>query len=153
MSYWKHILKDTTYYLPNKGLLTRTAPRILFIILERRIGSFVPCYLHNNTCPWSVRCLPLTCRWMMEEKKLLKDCCSLLGSSRNIIYISLVNLFALEEKKCRLQSYFLSCIIVYFHFVWKWKSLSHVWFFATPWTVAHQAPLSMAFSRQEYWSR
>ena len=23
---------------------------------------------------------------------------------------------------------------------------------ATPWTVAHQAPLSMAFSRQEYWS-
>ena len=31
--------------------------------------------------------------------------------------------------------------------------LSHVWFFATPWTVAHQAPLSMGFSRQEYWSR
>ena len=24
---------------------------------------------------------------------------------------------------------------------------------ATPWTVAHQAPLSMGFSRQEYWSR
>ena len=30
--------------------------------------------------------------------------------------------------------------------------LSHVQLFATPWTVAHQAPLSMAFSRQEYWS-
>ena len=30
--------------------------------------------------------------------------------------------------------------------------LSHVWLFATPWTVAHQAPLSMRFSRQEYWS-
>ena len=30
--------------------------------------------------------------------------------------------------------------------------LSHVRSFATPWTVAHQAPLSMAFSRQEYWS-
>ena len=29
---------------------------------------------------------------------------------------------------------------------------SHVWLFATPWTVAHQAPLSMGFSRQEYWS-
>ena len=24
--------------------------------------------------------------------------------------------------------------------------------FATPWTIAHQAPLSMGFSRQEYWS-
>ena len=28
---------------------------------------------------------------------------------------------------------------------------SHVWLFATLWTVAHQAPLSMGFSRQEYW--
>ena len=34
----------------------------------------------------------------------------------------------------------------------KVKSLSRVWLFATPWTVAHQAPLSMGFSRQEYWS-
>jgi len=30
--------------------------------------------------------------------------------------------------------------------------LSHVQFFSTPWTVAHQAPLSMEFSRLEYWS-
>ena len=29
---------------------------------------------------------------------------------------------------------------------------SHVQLFATLWTVAHQAPLSMGFSRQEYWS-
>ena len=39
---------------------------------------------------------------------------------------------------------------------WKWKvkvkSLSHVRLFASPWTVAHQAPPSMEFSRQEYWS-
>ena len=32
------------------------------------------------------------------------------------------------------------------------KSLSHVWLFATPWTAAYQAPPSMGFSRQEYWS-
>ena len=31
------------------------------------------------------------------------------------------------------------------------KLLSRVWPFATPWTVAHQAPPSMGFSRQEYW--
>ena len=31
------------------------------------------------------------------------------------------------------------------------KLLSWFRFFATPWTVAHQAPLSMGFSRQEYW--
>ena len=34
----------------------------------------------------------------------------------------------------------------------KVKSLSQVQLFATPWTVAYQAPLSMGFSRQEYWS-
>ena len=33
----------------------------------------------------------------------------------------------------------------------KVKFLSHVRLFATPWTVAHQAPPSMEFSRQEYW--
>ena len=35
---------------------------------------------------------------------------------------------------------------------WKVKSLSRVWLFVTPWSVAYQAPLSMGFSRQEYWS-
>ena len=34
----------------------------------------------------------------------------------------------------------------------KVKSLSRVWLFATPWTVACQVLPSMAFSRQEYWS-
>ena len=34
----------------------------------------------------------------------------------------------------------------------KVRSLSHVRLFATPWTVAHQAPPSSGFSRQEYWS-
>ena len=32
------------------------------------------------------------------------------------------------------------------------SQFSHVWLFVIPWTVAHQAPLSMGFSRQEYWS-
>ena len=39
---------------------------------------------------------------------------------------------------------------------WKWKvkvkSLSHVRLLVTPWTAAHQAPPSMGFARQEYWS-
>ena len=34
----------------------------------------------------------------------------------------------------------------------KVKSLSRVRLFVTPWTIAHQAPPSMGFSRQEYWS-
>ena len=43
------------------------------------------------------------------------------------------------------------CILTYLTEV-KVKSLSRVQLFATPWTVAYQAPLSMGFSRQEYWS-
>ena len=34
----------------------------------------------------------------------------------------------------------------------KVKLLSHVRLFTTPWTAAYQAPRSMGFSRQEYWS-
>ena len=40
------------------------------------------------------------------------------------------------------------------HFQWRMrvKSLSGVRLFVTPWTVVYQAPPSMGFSRQEYWS-
>ena len=47
-------------------------------------------------------------------------------------------------------------VAIAFSSAWKWKvkvkSLSHVRLLATPWTAAYQAPLSMGFSRQEYWS-
>ena len=47
-------------------------------------------------------------------------------------------------------------VAISFSNAWKWKvkvnSLSPVWLVATPWTAAYQAPLSMGFSRQEYWS-
>ena len=47
----------------------------------------------------------------------------------------------------------LPCVFpLYPHENRKCESLSCVWLFATPWTVAQQAPLSMGFSRQEYWS-
>ena len=42
--------------------------------------------------------------------------------------------------------------IIYYSESEKVKSLSRVRLFATPWTVAHQAPSSVGFSRQAYWS-
>ena len=55
-----------------------------------------------------------------------------------------------------LQARTLEWDAISFSNAWKWKvkvkSLSRVRLFATPWTVAYQAPLSMGFSRQEYWS-
>ena len=53
---------------------------------------------------------------------------------------------------CFLYSRTLTSIHDYWKNHEKWKSLSCVQFFVTPWTVAHQAPPSMGFSRQEYWS-
>ena len=55
-----------------------------------------------------------------------------------------------------LQARTLEWVAISFSNAWKWKvkvmSLSSVHLFATPWTAAYQAPLSMGFSRQEYWS-
>ena len=55
-----------------------------------------------------------------------------------------------------LQARTLEWVAIAFSIVWKWKvkvkSLSRVWLVATPWTAAYQAPPSMGFSRQEYWS-
>ena len=55
-----------------------------------------------------------------------------------------------------LQARILEWVAISFSSAWKWKvkvkSLSCVRLLATPWTVAHQAPLPMGFSRQEYWN-
>ena len=55
-----------------------------------------------------------------------------------------------------LQARTLEWVAISFSNAWKWKgkvkSLSRVGLLATPWTAAHQAPPSMGFSRQEYWS-
>ena len=55
-----------------------------------------------------------------------------------------------------LQAKTLEWVAISFSNAWKWKvkvkSLSRVWLLATPWTAAYQAPASMGFFRQEYWS-
>ena len=55
-----------------------------------------------------------------------------------------------------LQARTLESVAISFSNAWKWKVkvkwLSRVRLLATPWTAAHQAALSVGFSRQEYWS-
>ena len=55
-----------------------------------------------------------------------------------------------------LQARTLEWVAISFPSAWKWKvkvkSISRVRLFTTPWTAAYQAPPSMGFSRQEYWS-
>ena len=55
-----------------------------------------------------------------------------------------------------LQARTLEWVATSFSKAWRWKvkvkSLSRVRFLVTPWTAAYQAPPSMGFSRQKYWS-
>ena len=55
-----------------------------------------------------------------------------------------------------LQARTLEWVAISFSNAWKWKAkaklLSRVRLLATPWTAAYQAPPSMGFARQEYWS-
>ena len=73
-------------------------------------------------------------------------------------------ILTLRHSRCRSDSLWLNTIVCNARFCqifffqksfWKkmkMKSLSCVWLFVTPWTVTCQAPPSMGFSRQEYWS-
>ena len=55
-----------------------------------------------------------------------------------------------------LQARTLEWVAISFSNAWKWKvkgkPLSRVWLLVTPWTAVYQAPPSMWFSRQKYWS-
>ena len=55
-----------------------------------------------------------------------------------------------------LQVRILEWVAISFSNAWKWKVkvklFRHIWLLVTPWTSAYQAPPSMGFSRQEYWS-
>ena len=65
--------------------------------------------------------------------------------------LSRLDIDFLPRSKCRLISWSQSLPAV----ILKWsevKSLNRVQLFASPWTVAYRTPLSMGFSRQEYWS-
>ena len=80
------------------------------------------------------RCKLLYTEWI--NKKVL------LYSTGNYIKYPVINHSGKEYEKV--------CVYMYAR-VWA-KSLSHVRLFATHWTIACQAPLSMGFSRQEHWS-
>ena len=105
-----------------------------------------------------------------REWKLYKECnCSLPSLLVLLILLLLLSHFSpvwlCDQIHCSpsgsavpgiLQTRTLEWIAISFSNAWKWKvkvkSLSRVWLFSTPWTAAYQAPPSMVFSRQEYWS-
>ena len=109
-------------------------------------GSAVPGFSRQEH--WSGLPFPSPMLESESESEVAQSCpaisdpmdCSLPGSSIHGIF----------------QIRVLEWVAISFSNAWKWKvkvkSLSRVWLLATLWTVAYQAPPSMGFSRQEYWS-
>ena len=106
----------------------------------------------------------LTCDWLFCSMYLLSRCpalcnpmdCSLPGSSVHGIFQARILEWVAISYSRSLSSYsrtdinqnsrlnLMNSLVV--------SRFCHVWLFATPWTVARQAPLSMGFSRQGSWS-
>ena len=113
--------------------------------LPHALWRFLEYYLQGNPSNWLFLVLP------KSSIKALKC----LSQIPEILHFSISHLYQIKYQTC-LPSHSLAselsppfplslcvCVCVLF---------SHVWLFATPWTVACQAPLSMEFSKQEYWS-
>ena len=113
----------------------------------------------------------LTCKkistvelWTLNLESLpIWEC--LQGNSLLLLLLSRFSLTLCDPMDCSLpgfsihgilQARTLEWVAISFSNAWKWKVkvklLSRVWLFSTPWTAAYQAPPSMGFSRQEYWS-
>ena len=95
-------------------------------------------------CLYSVDCLPFGAAAAKSLQSCLTLCDPIYGSPPGSAVPGILQAKTLER------------VAISFSNAWKWKvkvkSLSRVQLFVTPWTVAYQAPPSMGFSRQEYWS-
>ena len=120
--------RQILYHLSHQG-----SPRILEWVTYHSSG-----YLSD---PGIYMLSQFSCAWLCETpSKVAHQALQSLGFSRQ------------EHWSARQEHW----SAISFSNAWKWKvkvkSLSRVWLWATPWTAAYQAPPSMGFSKQEYWS-
>ena len=107
---------------------------------RRPVSSPVWSFAHQTwSCGW-LRCL----RAILLEMPLL----STVITSSSLFTLVPLGIFSLRLFQSKSYSHLGAS--VFCEWVSEWSR--SVWLFVTPWTVAHQAPLSMGFSRWEYWS-
>ena len=101
------------------------------------------------------------CIMSINFKALLRSSCMLFTEAHLFSlhpFLSLTSLVSMQWSEWSVQNpdlvMSLPNLKSFTYFLWKWKchSLSHAQLLAAPWTVAHQVPLCMGFSRQECWN-
>ena len=143
--------------MPSRSIHVVTNSRISLLLAEWYTTVYTY-HIYPFICWQTFRLFPLSCllqimlQWTWECKYLFE----ILISFSSETYSSTKSLYVFT-----LLLHFVFLIVCLFHVPFpvslsstesEVKSLSCVWLFATLWTVAHQAPRSMGFSRQEYWS-
>ena len=113
------------------------------------IETMKPQGLVSNPMPSLIfsdsRALSFSLSLHVKHKLAWKTICRFIFSRGFFEFLQPSNLFSFEYvSHFALTWSFHACVLICF---------SHVWLFVTPWTMARQAPLSMGFSRKEYWNR
>ena len=136
--------------------------------MENKIWWWIDTNLHTSSVEMVLKTLAshllnLNLNFHMYIFKITRMCCcnhwiweNILKTEKNFYGKQVYYLFCMKQiicilLLCYLLKWQIKCIDE-MYFTHKVKSLSCVWLFVTPWTVAYQAPLSMGFSRQDYWS-
>ena len=129
-SIWK-TLDKIGFFSPNKtgnyAVVSRPLSRFMRIIdsnMEPALKGQIPYAILVLVYLLQVLCLPICKMGMKTSQRVVR----IIDDAFN--------------ENCLMESWLLMYVCV----------LSCVWLFVTPWTVAHQAPPSMEFPRQEYWS-
>ena len=102
----------------------------------------------------NTRCISVRCGWNCSLPSVSYCWWSFSSTSSHLLSLQSVTLLACSLNAspcvpaavpyyCTFQGTMSTCMLT---------CISRVWLFAIPWTVAHQAPLSVGFSRQECWS-
>ena len=110
----------------------------------------------DTAAAWCVAVCVIYCKQLYRQWHGFSEMVDLIKSKQNK-----VNSFFSYGSNIPENSMYIKTVQKYFVFIHKEKlsfgvcvlsRFSHVWLFVTLWTIARQAPLSMGFSRQEYWS-
>ena len=130
-------------------------------------GSAIPGILQARTLEWVAISFSIAWKWKVKVKSLFLSflnctCYLLIYQIRSVAQSCPTLCDPIDSSPSGsaipgiLQARTLKWVATSFSIAWKWKvkvkSLSCILLVATPWTEAYQAPPSMGFSRQEYWS-